>query len=242
MSKTLEGMARTFFEELDRVTSEEAMRAALLWLADNVSDEMVKAATIIWKNDQSSESFEELLKFVISAALRAAARENTLSTTGDEMLKGDTKEVKTVVVQPEPPIEKRVLADAIVAVSKAMTDLQKSGLNREAIVVLVCTETKLSRRDVNAVLDALRILKARYTTLCPTNHTGGEVMDTSEKLAWALLSAEDCLNRAIRAEAEVERLKLALWDIATNADAASDLPLFRVQCRDFARSALEEKP
>lgn len=69
----LEGMARTFFEELDRVTSEEAMRAALLWLADNVSDEMVKAATIIWKNDQSSESFEELLKFVISAALRAAA-------------------------------------------------------------------------------------------------------------------------------------------------------------------------
>lgn len=73
MSKTLEGMARTFFEELDRVTSEEAMRAALLWLADNVSDEMVKAATIIWKNDQSSESFEELLKFVISAALRAAA-------------------------------------------------------------------------------------------------------------------------------------------------------------------------
>lgn len=67
-------------------------------------------------------------------------------------------------------------------------------------------------------------------------------MDTSEKLAWALLSAEDCLNRAIRAEAEVERLKLALWDIATNADAASDLPLFRVQCRDFARSALEAKP
>lgn len=72
-NKILEGMARTFFEELDRVTSEEAMRAALLWLADNVSDEMVKAATIIWKNDQSSESFEELLKFVISAALRAAA-------------------------------------------------------------------------------------------------------------------------------------------------------------------------
>lgn len=81
------------------------------------------------------------------------------------MLKGDTKEVKTVVVQPEPPIEKRVLADAIVAVSKAMTDLQKSGLNREAIVVLVCNDTKLARRDVNAVLDALRILKARYTTL-----------------------------------------------------------------------------
>jgi len=81
------------------------------------------------------------------------------------MLKGDTKEVRTTVVQPEPPIEKRVLADAIVAVSKAMTDLQKSGLNREAIVVLVCNDTKLSRRDVNSVLDALRVLRSRYTTL-----------------------------------------------------------------------------
>ena len=57
----------------DLAGTKKLARAALLWLADNVSDEMVKAATIIWKNDQSSESFEELLKFVISAALRAAA-------------------------------------------------------------------------------------------------------------------------------------------------------------------------
>lgn len=84
MNKTLEGMARASLriktpEGFDRSTEHAklgevvGMRDALLWLADNVSDEMVKAATIIWKNDQSSESFEELLKFVISAALRAAA-------------------------------------------------------------------------------------------------------------------------------------------------------------------------
>ena len=43
------------------------------FLADNVSDEMVKAASNVWKNDQSSGSFEELLQFVIAAALRQAA-------------------------------------------------------------------------------------------------------------------------------------------------------------------------
>lgn len=81
MNKTLEGMARhvlektgdTFFDEHSVKFRAEELQIALLWLADNVSDEMVKAATVIWKNDQSSESFEELLKFVISAALRAAA-------------------------------------------------------------------------------------------------------------------------------------------------------------------------
>ena len=84
MSKTLEGMARTFFEELDKVTAEEAMKAALLWLADNVSDEMVEAASAVWKNDQSSGSFEQLLQFVIAAALRQAASERSEETGGGE--------------------------------------------------------------------------------------------------------------------------------------------------------------
>lgn len=53
--------------------ADAGMRAALLWLASNVSDEMVKAASAVWKNDQNSGSFEELFQFVIAAALRQAA-------------------------------------------------------------------------------------------------------------------------------------------------------------------------
>jgi hypothetical protein len=58
-------------------------------------------------------------------------------------------------------------------------------------------------------------------------------------------SAEGCrigdrLDIALAAEARAERLRVALEGIAANADAASDLPLFRVQCRDFARKALED--
>jgi hypothetical protein len=46
--------------------------------------------------------------------------------------------------------------------------------------------------------------------------------------------------RAEAAEARAERLRVVLEGIAANADTASDLPLFRVQCRDFARKALED--
>lgn len=43
---------------------------------------------------------------------------------------------------------------------------------------------------------------------------------------------------ALRAAGEVERMREALEAIARNADDATDLTLFRVQCRDFARRAL----
>lgn len=46
-------------------------------------------------------------------------------------------------------------------------------------------------------------------------------------------------GREIRAlAAERDRLEAALEGIARNAETATDLPLFRVQCRDFARKAL----
>lgn len=47
-------------------------------------------------------------------------------------------------------------------------------------------------------------------------------------------------ERAQKAEAEAVRLKVALEAIASNADEATDLPLFRVQVRDFARQATKE--
>ncbi len=61
-------------------------------------------------------------------------------------------------------------------------------------------------------------------------------MDTSEKLAWSLLSAEDCLNRAIRAEAEVERLREVLKNIAHFEPDRNSWSVKQ------ARSALEAKP
>lgn len=81
-SKTLEGMARahwTSFADIEPKSSVidlddiEAMRAALLWLADNVSDEMAEAAMIVWDEEASCDEHRPAAKAAISAALRAAA-------------------------------------------------------------------------------------------------------------------------------------------------------------------------
>ena len=72
-----------------------------------------------------------------------------------------TKTIVTVK-QPEPPIRKEILAEAIVKVSEGFSALQASGLNREAIVVLVQAQTKISKRDINAILNALARLKSWY--------------------------------------------------------------------------------
>lgn len=81
------------------------------------------------------------------------------------MTKGDTKMETVKVVQSEPPVEKEVLAAAIVNISGAITALNKSGLNRTAIEVLLAHETKISRRDIHIILDAMKTLRSRYTNL-----------------------------------------------------------------------------
>lgn len=81
------------------------------------------------------------------------------------MTKGDTKMETVKVVQSEPPVEKEVLAAAIVNISGAIAALNKSGLNRAAIEVLLAHETKISRRDIRIILDALKTLRSRYTNL-----------------------------------------------------------------------------
>lgn len=60
------------------------------------------------------------------------------------------------------PETKEVLAEAIVRISEAMTELQASGLNREAVVVLLAAKTKVSKRDINAVLNGLKSLRSWY--------------------------------------------------------------------------------
>ena len=72
MTDIVKGMARCFEIASDKGTyDEEAMRGALLWLADNVSDEMVKA--YIYCRYIRGKDVHENIRKSISAAIRAAA-------------------------------------------------------------------------------------------------------------------------------------------------------------------------
>jgi len=68
----------------------------------------------------------------------------------------------------------------------------------------------------------------------------GEVERVSALLRASRSDAAQYIRERGAAIARAERLRVALEGIAANADAASDLSLFRVQCRDFARKALED--
>lgn len=66
------------------------------------------------------------------------------------------------VEQSDPPTATPVLADAIVKIGEACDELKKSGLNQEAIVVLLRHKTGVSMRDINSVLSGLRQLRGWY--------------------------------------------------------------------------------
>jgi hypothetical protein len=67
------------------------------------------------------------------------------------------------VVQDEVPVEKEVLATAIVAISDAVQKLYKSGLNRRAVVALIADDTKLGKGTIDTVLSSLLDLRKTYT-------------------------------------------------------------------------------
>jgi hypothetical protein len=72
--------------------------------------------------------------------------------------------VKVVVQQDEDnPVEVPILAQSIVDISRAFKALQKSGLNRKAIVVLVAHASGEYHSTTNKILDALEQLEASYT-------------------------------------------------------------------------------
>lgn len=68
----------------------------------------------------------------------------------------------------DPPIDKTVLAEAIVEISKAAKRLAASGLNRRAIIVLIHDaipagrQSKPGRPAIEAVLDAMEELAKKY--------------------------------------------------------------------------------
>ena len=60
-----------------------------------------------------------------------------------------------VVKKSEPPETTEILAEAVRKVSAGFDALEKNGLNRKAIVILLQAETKISRRDIEIILNAL---------------------------------------------------------------------------------------
>ena len=66
------------------------------------------------------------------------------------------------VAKSDPPETKEILAEAITRISDGFAALQKSGLNKKAIIILIQAETRLAQRDIRAVLDALPRLKGWY--------------------------------------------------------------------------------
>jgi hypothetical protein len=69
----------------------------------------------------------------------------------------------TRIVQDEQtPVEKDVLATAIVQISEAMKRLSKSGINRKGVVALVNDDTKLGKGLIETVLISLENLAKNY--------------------------------------------------------------------------------
>ncbi len=67
-----------------------------------------------------------------------------------------------VTRDPEKPVERNVLAQAIVDIAAAMKKLTYGGVNRDAIVILVHDQTKLPKRDIVAVFNALQDLERQF--------------------------------------------------------------------------------
>lgn len=66
------------------------------------------------------------------------------------------------VKKSDPPESTEILAAAIVHISEGMEKLTASGLNEDAIVTLIQHKTKLSRRNIEVVLDAQKRLAGWY--------------------------------------------------------------------------------
>lgn len=57
---------------------------------------------------------------------------------------------------------KEILAEAIVRLGAAVTKLNKSGLNKRAIVCLLHDATKLPKKEITLIIDAIPQLERWY--------------------------------------------------------------------------------
>jgi hypothetical protein len=61
-----------------------------------------------------------------------------------------------------PPESKEILAEAITRISESLTKLSASGLNRDAIIILLHDHTKIAKRDIKIILESLSRLRGWY--------------------------------------------------------------------------------
>lgn len=82
-----------------------------------------------------------------------------------ELKKSDVGQRLTKIIQEEStPVEREVLAQAIVNISKSFDKLLRSGLNKRAVVILIAYDTKLGIGQIENVLGSLDRLAQNYTT------------------------------------------------------------------------------
>jgi len=67
-----------------------------------------------------------------------------------------------IIQDADKPVEKEILAEAIIKASDALTKLLSSGLNKRAIILLVSADAGVGRNAVECVLDSLADLKRTY--------------------------------------------------------------------------------
>lgn len=67
-----------------------------------------------------------------------------------------------VVKDPNNPEPKEVLAAAIIKIGDAAEELRKSGLNEEAITILLHAKTNVPKRDIKIIFDGLRRMRGWY--------------------------------------------------------------------------------
>jgi len=60
-------------------------------------------------------------------------------------------------------VPKSVLATAILQISDGVKDLEKSGLNRRAVIALIADDTKLGKGAITTVINSLADLAKNYT-------------------------------------------------------------------------------
>lgn len=61
------------------------------------------------------------------------------------------------------PVTQELLATAIVQISDAVKRLEKTGLNRKAVIALISDDTKLGKGTINTVLTSIGSLAKSYT-------------------------------------------------------------------------------
>ena len=72
--------------------------------------------------------------------------------------------VKIVQSETEDHVPFEVLASSVAKISDGFERIEKSGLTRRALLVLLADSTGVNKTQINRVLNGLRCLKAEYLT------------------------------------------------------------------------------